>query len=359
MMENRTRTTVVGLFHDPDKAREAVESLKDAGFRGEDIGILMRDRERAEGMARDTGTDVAAGAATGAVGGGVLGGLAGWLVGIGAIAIPGVGPFLAAGALGSALAGAAIGAGVGAIAGALVGMGIPKEEAEWYEGEVKGGRTLVTVRAEGRYNEARALLRRHGAYDIEDRDSDRVRGDYESTGTGRGIRTGTTSGSSFTGSSSMGTGTGYSGDWNSVSSGYRSRWQSRYGSDPGRRWEDFEPSYRYGWEMRNRPEYSGRSWNQVEPEFRRDWETKHRDKPWDRFADSIRDAWEGATDRDEPRTRTSTSFGEGERGFRGGSTEFEGSERFTPGREGKEIHDVDDSTLSEEERRRRRERGNY
>src|SRR5438105_5947634 len=122
-------------------------------------------------MAEETGTHAGSGAATGAVAGGLLGGLGGWLVGIGALAIPGVGPFIAAGAFATALGGAAIGAGVGAIAGALVGMGVPKEEAEYYEGEVKSGRTLVTVRADGRYDEAQRILRQHGAYDIESRDA--------------------------------------------------------------------------------------------------------------------------------------------------------------------------------------------
>jgi hypothetical protein len=86
------------------------------------------------------------GAATGAPAGGVLGGLGGWLVDIGALAIPGC-PFIAAGALATARGGAAIGAGVGAIAGARVGMGVPKDEAAFYEGEVKSGRTLAAVRA--------------------------------------------------------------------------------------------------------------------------------------------------------------------------------------------------------------------
>src|SRR6185312_6053691 len=120
-----------------------------------------------EDMAAETGTHAGSGAATGAVTGGILGGLGGWLVGIGALAIPGVGPFIAAGAFATALTGAAIGAGVGAIAGALIGMGVPKEEAEYYEGEVKSGRTLVTVRADGRYADAQRILRDHRAYDIE------------------------------------------------------------------------------------------------------------------------------------------------------------------------------------------------
>src|SRR5437588_5323931 len=131
----------------------------------------MPDRGDVPDLAAETGTEAETGAATGAVAGGILGGLGGWLVGIGALAIPGVGPFIAADAFATALGGAAIGAGVGAIAGALVGMGVPKEEAEYYEGEVKSGRTLVTVRADGRYDEAQRILRQHGAYDIESRDA--------------------------------------------------------------------------------------------------------------------------------------------------------------------------------------------
>jgi uncharacterized protein (TIGR02271 family) len=166
-MTTDNRSTVVGVFHDRDAARDAIEALKDAGFSAQDISILSPDKRATEQIADETGTHAASGAATGAVAGGILGGLGGWLVGIGALAIPGVGPFIAAGAFATALGGAAIGAGVGAIAGALVGMGIPEEEAKYYEGEVKSGRTLVTVRAGGRYAEAQQLLRQHGAYDMQ------------------------------------------------------------------------------------------------------------------------------------------------------------------------------------------------
>jgi len=159
----------VGVFHDPDDAREAIEALKDADFASDTISILSPDKQTTQTMAEETGTQAGTGAATGAVTGGILGGLGGWLVGIGALAIPGVGPFIAAGALATAVAGAAIGAGVGAVAGALVGMGVPKDEAEYYEGEVKSGRTLVTVRADGRYDEAQRILREHRAYDVESR----------------------------------------------------------------------------------------------------------------------------------------------------------------------------------------------
>jgi hypothetical protein len=169
MTQTSQRSTVVGVFRERDQAREAIEALKNAHFAPESISILSPDKQATETMAEETGTHAGSAAATGAVTGGILGGLGGWLLGIGALAIPGIGPFIAAGAFATALTGAAIGAGVGAIAGALVGMGIPKEEADYYEGEVKSGRTLVTVKADRRYDEAQSILRQHGAYDIENR----------------------------------------------------------------------------------------------------------------------------------------------------------------------------------------------
>jgi uncharacterized protein (TIGR02271 family) len=161
------RSAVVGVFRERSEARDAIEALKDAGFDAQDISILSPDKHETRADAEQTGTRAGTGAATGAVAGGVLGGIGGWLVGIGALAIPGVGPFIAAGALATALGGAAIGAGVGAIAGALAGMGVPEDEAKYYEDQVRGGRTLVTVRTIDRYGEAQQILRSHGAYDIE------------------------------------------------------------------------------------------------------------------------------------------------------------------------------------------------
>lgn len=170
-MSMTQRSTVVGVFHDREHAREAIEALKVDSFSPDAISILSPDKQASQAMAEETGTQAGSGAATGAVAGGVLGGLGGWLVGVGALAIPGIGPFIAAGAFATALGGAALGAGIGAIAGALAGMGVPKDEAEYYEGEVKSGRTLVAVRANGRYAEAQSVLRQHGAYDIESRDT--------------------------------------------------------------------------------------------------------------------------------------------------------------------------------------------
>ena len=161
---------MVGVFRDVDNARDAISDLKDAGFSSSDISLLAPDRTGTD-TKEDRGNKAPEGAVTGAVAGGILGGVGAWLVGLGALAIPGVGPFLAAGAFATALAGAAVGAGIGAIAGALVGLGIPEEETKYYEGEVRSGRTLVAVRTAGRYDEAYAIMRRHGAYDFQSRET--------------------------------------------------------------------------------------------------------------------------------------------------------------------------------------------
>jgi hypothetical protein len=308
-MATRTeRSTVVGVFHEPEDARKAIEALKDAGFRSDDIGLLMQDRGRARDLADETGTKAGEGAATGALAGGVLGGLAGWLVGIGALAIPGFGPFIAAGALGTALTGAAIGAGVGAVAGALIGMGIPEEEAHWYENEVKGGRTLVTVRADGRYDEAQALLRRHGAYDVETgamtmgTTGSSMAGTAQPT-TGRQRRAQTTPrasrGASMPSSTGGMSGSGFQ-TWEDYSPSYRQQWEGRYGSS-GRRWEDVEPFYHYGYVMAQDARFQDREFGDAEPTLRsdyQDWARRNNYRQdasaWDEFKMNVREAWDSA-----------------------------------------------------------------
>jgi uncharacterized protein (TIGR02271 family) len=172
MATTSRRTTVVGVFDDRDQARRAVEDLKRSGFSDDMIGIAARDRETRGDVetARDTtGSQAGKGAATGVGIGAGAGAL--WGAGILAGVIPGIGPAIAGGALGVLLSSAVAGAAAAGIAGALIGLGIPEDEARYYEDEFKEGRILVTVKADGRYDEARALLRRAGAYDIEDRDT--------------------------------------------------------------------------------------------------------------------------------------------------------------------------------------------
>jgi len=136
---------VVGSYHSENEAINAIEDLKAQGYRSEDISVLSKDKSETQHVAEETGTLDGEGAATGAVTGGALGGLGGVLAGIGALAIPGVGPIVAAGPIVAGLTGAAAGAGVGGLAGALIGMGIPEDEAQQYETQFNEGRILVLV----------------------------------------------------------------------------------------------------------------------------------------------------------------------------------------------------------------------
>ena len=139
-----TSRTVVGVFENRRDAESAVDALYAARFRDEEIGIVAH----AEAATTRVGTEPDAG---GAVGGAATGGALGAVLGAAAaLAIPGVGPILAGGVLASALGGAAIGAAAGGILGALTDMGVPEDEARWYDTEFRSGRTLVTVRAPGR-----------------------------------------------------------------------------------------------------------------------------------------------------------------------------------------------------------------
>jgi uncharacterized protein (TIGR02271 family) len=157
------RGTVVGLFHNQADAERAIQQLKQAGFSENQIGVALKDRTRQEELIEGTGTQAAEGAATGALSGGVLGGVLGLLAGVGALAIPGVGPIIAGGTLASTLAGAGIGAAAGGLIGALAGMGVPEEDARHFDRGFQAGGTLVTVDAGSRADEARACLYENGA----------------------------------------------------------------------------------------------------------------------------------------------------------------------------------------------------
>lgn len=151
-----------------DKAEAIVDDLKDADFSNNDISVLMQDRGGTRSFATEHNTKAPEGATTGGVAGMGVGAGLGWLVGIGSLAIPGLGPFIAAGPIMAALGGAAIGGATGGIIGALVGMGIPEVEAKRYDERVRGGRALVTVQAAdiAELDRAREIFIRHGAEDI-------------------------------------------------------------------------------------------------------------------------------------------------------------------------------------------------
>jgi len=160
--------SVICLSDNEFQTNMIVEKLKGAGFSNNDISVLFPDKSGTKDFAHEQHTKAPEGAATGAGTGGVLGGALGWLVGIGALAIPGVGPFIAAGPIMAALAGAGVGAAVGGLTGALVGMGIPEYEAKRYEGKIKEGRILISVHSEDsdEVKRAKEIFERYGAHDI-------------------------------------------------------------------------------------------------------------------------------------------------------------------------------------------------
>jgi hypothetical protein len=156
--EHTSRTHYVGLFEDRTDAEKAADALRAKGFKDDEIGYAWKD----DSGTHNTGEAAVKGAATGAVAGGLLGAAAAGL-------IPGIGPILAGGILAGIVTGAAAGAAVGGIAGALSEMGVPDEEAKYYEDEFKQGRTLMTVKSGDRYDEAGDIIRRGRGYDYETR----------------------------------------------------------------------------------------------------------------------------------------------------------------------------------------------
>jgi hypothetical protein len=254
--------TAVGYFRDRRAADAAFDDLIHNGFGRDDVSIMGRGREGGTGLADDEHVGAGEGAA--------VGGITGLLLGAAAMLIPGIGPIVAVGPLAAGLAGAVTGGAtgviVGGITGALTDDGVDRDTAAYYDERFKQGGYLLTVRANDmEYEKARMLLERHG-------------GD---------VRAGTaTSGMPATADTASG--------WDTAMPGYRSRWQARYGASDGR-WEDFEPAYRFGHEMRMAPQFRGRTWSEAEPELRRDWEGRHHDMPWDKAGRAIREVWEDVT----------------------------------------------------------------
>src|SRR5918999_3323960 len=163
---------VFGIYPDQLTAEDAVDSLKDAGFRNTDISVLFPDNVGTKDFAHEKGTKAPEGASAGAGTGAAVGGVLGWLAGIGVIAIPGVGPLVAAGPIMAALAGAGVGGAVGGLTGALVGMGIPEYEAKRYEGMIKEGGYLLSVHADNSEwtGKAKRILEETGAADVSSKD---------------------------------------------------------------------------------------------------------------------------------------------------------------------------------------------
>jgi hypothetical protein len=162
------KTAVFGIYSSVGQAEHAVDALVLERFSNADVSVLLPDSKGSRDFAHEKNTKAPEGTTTGVAAGGTIGGTLGLLAGIGALAIPGLGPFIAAGPIMGALAGLVVGGAVGGLVGALVGMGIPEYEAKRYEGRVKDGGVLLSVHCDTSEEIARAkdVLKRTGAEDI-------------------------------------------------------------------------------------------------------------------------------------------------------------------------------------------------
>src|ERR1700686_2467194 len=161
-------TAVFGIYKNSAQAERAVDRIVAAGYSHNDISVLLPDTQSSKEFAHEKNTKAPEGTTTGAATGGVVGGTLGLLAGIGTLAIPGIGPFIAAGPIMASLAGLGVGGAVGGLIGALVGMGIPEYEAKRYEGRIKEGGILLSVHCNSSEEISRAkdILKQTGAEDI-------------------------------------------------------------------------------------------------------------------------------------------------------------------------------------------------
>jgi hypothetical protein len=161
-------TAAFGIYPNQMALEEGLMALREANFRHEDISILYPENTGTKDFGHEKATKAPEGASAGAGTGAVIGGVLGWLVGIGSIAIPGVGPFIAAGPIMAALAGVGAGGVIGGVAGTLVGAGIPEYEAKRYEGRIKKGGILISVHCDDSNwtHKAKTILEETGAEDV-------------------------------------------------------------------------------------------------------------------------------------------------------------------------------------------------
>ena len=166
-MDNK-KTSVFGIYQTASQAEHAVSSLLTAGFTNDDISVLLPDSKSTKDFAHEMNTKAPEGTTAGVTAGGAIGGTLGLLAGIGALAIPGVGPFIAAGPIMAALAGLGVGGAVGGLIGALVGMGMPEYEAKRFEGKIRTGHILISVHADSKdwADRAKKILKDGGIQDI-------------------------------------------------------------------------------------------------------------------------------------------------------------------------------------------------
>ena len=304
-------TTVIGLYDRLEDAQNAVSELVSVGFPREDISIVAADTEgKFKTYVGESSAEGGEGVATGAGVGAAVGGLGGLLVGIGALAIPGIGPVLAAGPIASALIGMGVGAVTGGLLGALVDAGVPEEQANLYAEGVRRGGTLVKVTAtEDRVDEANRIMDRFNPIDIDqrattwrsekwssfdpnatpytqtdfERERSRFSTDMERQRDQERPRV-------HTYAMERSAAADMRADYNQYDPLFRTHYQMNYGST-GRSYEEFQPAYLYGYDLAGNPQYRDMTWEQVEMDARRSWEREHHDTVWDDIKDAVREGW--------------------------------------------------------------------
>ncbi|MBK9055218.1 MAG: hypothetical protein IPL78_31275 [Chloroflexi bacterium] len=296
--------TVVGLYDDLTNAHDTVNDLVSGGFDRSDISLIAGDPDNTYSKnlgtnTVNTGTDAAAAQATenamaGAFAGGAIGGLAGMLVGLGALAIPGLGPVIAAGPIVAGLTGAGIGAAAGGLLGALIGWGIPEEHAAYYAEGIRRGSTLVALKVdEGRVEDAVAIMDRHEPVNVERRSEF-----WRSSGwTGYDPNASAYSSSQIA-SERESYNTYDDHDYDYYAPSFRSHYDSSL-LNSGRDYNWYEPGYRYGYGLARNQRYRDYStWDEIEAEARGGWERTEdaTQGTWEDFKASIRHAWEEVKD---------------------------------------------------------------
>jgi hypothetical protein len=276
------KKAVFGIAKTEQQAIRITNDLRSAGFSNNDISVLLPDKEGTRDFAHEQHTKAPEGAVSGVVAGGIIGGAFGWLVGIGSLAIPGLGPFIAAGPILAALSGVAAGGTVGGITGALVGMGIPEYEAKRYEGKIRGGNILISVHAESsdEVSRAKQIFKDADAEDIsytgEESVSDETRAETLSEPSPR------PSTPTYEAEPNI--------SYVSYEPVFRQDFTSAYGQ-MGRPYTYYEPAYRYGYMLATDPRYRDREWNMIEPEAERGW-SGHGQGTWGEFKEAVRRAWD-------------------------------------------------------------------
>ncbi len=288
-------TAVYGIYNNRAEVEDAIDRMIANGFRREDISVLLPDNRGTKDFAHEKHTKAPEGTATGAVTGGAVGGTLGLLAGIGALAIPGVGPLIAAGPIVATLAGVGAGGTVGGLVGALIGAGIPEYEAKRYEGRIRAGGILLSVHCDNSdwVKRAKDMLRITGAEDISSSGESKADFDKSDKPRPRPRSADVELGAREAETRRMAAGSSYpAGEYDAD---YRRDFDARYAA-LGYSYNEYEPAYRYGAVLGSDERYRGRDWPVIETDARRDWERTGRGR-WEDYADAIRYGWSRASQR--------------------------------------------------------------